>query len=67
MADFETRTREVGLEFERHGSAKCNTFSEGSFKPKKYTRVIRVRVEGHNSNYLKYFKKLWEVLDRIEQ
>ena len=57
---------EVELEFERNGFAKCNNFSEGSFKPKEDTQVIRVRREGHNSNYLfngpeKYLKEVLEV------
>ena len=67
---------EVGLEFEHNGFAKCNDFSEDSFKPKKDTHVIRVWEEGHNSNYpvlvftvLRSILKIKsrEVLDRIEQ
>ena len=52
MAVSKRGVKEPGLEFELKGFAKCYHFSEGSFKPKKDTQVIRVREEGHNSNYL---------------
>ena len=32
---------EIGLEFERNGFDECKNFSEGSFKLRKVTQVIR--------------------------
>ena len=56
MADFKRRQFEIGLEFVRWSFAERNNFSEGSFEPKKYAQVIRVRGqqphEFFNSNYL---------------
>ena len=45
MADFEMRRNrtEHGLEFERNGFNDHRNYSEGSFKPKKDTQVIRVQ------------------------
>ena len=43
MADFERRQLEIGLEFVRGSFAERNNFSKGSFKPKKYAQVFRVR------------------------
>ena len=43
MADFECRELEIGLEFGHISFDKCKNFSEGSFEPKKYAQVIRVR------------------------
>ena len=43
MADFKHRQLEIGLEFVRWSFAECNSFSEGSYEPKKDAQVIRVR------------------------
>ena len=43
MADFERRELEIGLEFGHVSFDKRKNFSEGSFEPKKYAQVIRVR------------------------
>ena len=58
MADFERRELEIGLEFGHLSFDKRKNFSEGSFEPKKYAQVIRVRGAAaprvFNSNYLFY-------------
>ena len=56
MANFERRELEIGLKFGHLSFDKRKNFSEGSFKPKKYAQVIRVRgaaaPQVFNSNYL---------------
>ena len=56
MADFERRELEIWLEFGHLSFDKRKNFSEGSFEPKKYVQVIRVRGAAaprvFNSNYL---------------
>ena len=43
MADFERSELEIGLKFGHLSFDKRKNFSKGSFKPKKYAQVIRVR------------------------
>ena len=61
---------EFGVEFERNGSAKCNNFSEGSFKPKSFECGGGVQLELLVFTVLRIILKiitLRKVLDRIEQ